>query len=887
MVGIAFGVNKQKQSIGDILVTEQLCLYDLQRVGTQDGQDEIILRGDKPHASSWLINHFKSADLQWDGAKVHFGALLTGDKLVDNIDYCDRLSNLESEAIGGEMEGAGLYVACQHKKVDWILVKGICDWADGHKSQDKESRQKTAASNAAAFVLHCLEFGAIDWKQLRNKGLPHAKLSEMTNRGSLSILEQQSTGDRLKPQLAEVRSVRAEIPTLTPFKINRSSPMRSRVPDKHYIERDEAKKLLERFAVALKQPQEQPLLFNIYGIGGVGKTTLLGRLKDAHSGEVDFLEICFTKTSGIETPLKLMRKLHKQAVELLGSQTISDTFTQQEQQFEATLLELSRTSIDGTANSSEDVKKITNWFERLIWLGAIGLTATARKSISLDISGADFSKLTLLGEDIEGLQEWIQQRVRNHPVTKDRADLKDLMLEPVSKLTQAFANSMMQIAHNRERSLVLVLDTYEKAQSYLNKWLWQYLVEDTSLSSAPVRLVIVGRKSLQTEENWRKLNQDRKLLYEVLLSRFNYKDSEEYLKQIGIEQSSIQTKIYKATKGLPYYLNWVRDQKEKGIDLDFSRGNQAIVELISQGIDTEKQKILQIVSCYRWFDLSIIRYLLKNDKLGLEQNVDDIEAYFEWLKKSDFGEFTKGHFCLDDVARDVFRQAYFQEDRNQFRKTNALLADYFKQQADEFIDPQSLLPVPYEDDDWRGSISEFLYYSLFGKGQEGLQKYIEHIFTSTYLNQPDVFVATYTFLCAEINGDNQQLLPTATTKFFQETETVLRFGWQFLNSYPIKYEIAVEAKNIISEQQIEVFSKQVEVSIKALLGHVDAIENGLGKCIGAIYKSLRCNNTLTESVNLLVRSKSQFELLLTSCHSKLMQSILSNFCNLLVVSGST
>ena len=46
MVGIAFGINEEKHSIGDILVAEQLRLYDLQRMGTQDGQPQIILRGD-------------------------------------------------------------------------------------------------------------------------------------------------------------------------------------------------------------------------------------------------------------------------------------------------------------------------------------------------------------------------------------------------------------------------------------------------------------------------------------------------------------------------------------------------------------------------------------------------------------------------------------------------------------------------------------------------------------------------------------------------------------------------------------------------------------------------------------------------------------------------
>jgi nucleoside phosphorylase len=190
MVGIAFGVNYRKQSIGDILVTEQLRLYDLQRRGTQDGQEQIILRGDKPHASSRLIKIFKSADLLWQGATVRFGTVLTGDKLIDNIDHRDQLLSIESEAIGGEMEGAGLYVACQDKKVDWILVKGICDWADGNKGQDKESRQLIAAQNAAAFVLHALQFAPLPGRRLPNKSYNCSSQMDNTEIDSVALGEQ-------------------------------------------------------------------------------------------------------------------------------------------------------------------------------------------------------------------------------------------------------------------------------------------------------------------------------------------------------------------------------------------------------------------------------------------------------------------------------------------------------------------------------------------------------------------------------------------------------------------------------------------------------------------------------------------------------------------------
>ncbi len=54
------------------------------------------------------------------------------------------------------MEGAGLYTASERKKVDWILVKAICDWADGRKD---DTYQQLAAENAVRFLVYVLEKG--------------------------------------------------------------------------------------------------------------------------------------------------------------------------------------------------------------------------------------------------------------------------------------------------------------------------------------------------------------------------------------------------------------------------------------------------------------------------------------------------------------------------------------------------------------------------------------------------------------------------------------------------------------------------------------------------------------------------------------------------------
>src|SRR5262249_53150469 len=141
-----------------------------------DGKPQIILRGDKPHSSPWLLNLLRSSAVTWhgNGVLLQFGAILTGEKLVDSVDFREQLRILEPDAIGGEMEGAGLYVACHDQKVDWILVKANCDFADGQKAKDKTERQTLAAQNAATFVLHALRFVSVDWGAHRDTARPSA-----------------------------------------------------------------------------------------------------------------------------------------------------------------------------------------------------------------------------------------------------------------------------------------------------------------------------------------------------------------------------------------------------------------------------------------------------------------------------------------------------------------------------------------------------------------------------------------------------------------------------------------------------------------------------------------------------------------------------------------
>lgn len=162
-VGIAFGLDETKQNIGDVLVSTHVQDYELGRLN-QDGT--LTPRGDKPSSADVLRNRLRQTDTtetrrtkEWP--KVRFGLVLTGQKLVDNLDYRESLKALFTEAIGGEMEGIGLYVSASAAKVDWIVVKAICDWGHDKNQVDKDVWQKIAAKNAARVLKAALEGGGL------------------------------------------------------------------------------------------------------------------------------------------------------------------------------------------------------------------------------------------------------------------------------------------------------------------------------------------------------------------------------------------------------------------------------------------------------------------------------------------------------------------------------------------------------------------------------------------------------------------------------------------------------------------------------------------------------------------------------------------------------
>jgi nucleoside phosphorylase len=147
-VGVCFGLREDKQCIGDVVISEYVHDYERLRLSTTDFQD----RGATREAGPVLLSRARASLAIWNGATVHIGTVVSGEKLVDNREFRDFLRRLTPTSIAGEMEAWGLSAVCHETSKQFIMVKGICDWGMNKTS----SQQDLAAANACKFVFEAL-----------------------------------------------------------------------------------------------------------------------------------------------------------------------------------------------------------------------------------------------------------------------------------------------------------------------------------------------------------------------------------------------------------------------------------------------------------------------------------------------------------------------------------------------------------------------------------------------------------------------------------------------------------------------------------------------------------------------------------------------------------
>lgn len=271
-----------------------------------------------------------------------------------------------------------------------------------------------------------------------------------------------------------------------------------------YISRPQSEAFLSKVAEAVQQQGTHPIVFQVSGIGGVGKSTLLEKLKETQK-QTQVVQISFGETEEIDDPIQLMKKLHwelekqyptpkglhKDVRDILSK---PDPFSKLYEQFWDTSHQLQTQSVDGKAVSDEQQKQVKQLLkEGVSGLGDFFLPGVASNTLgkAAELS-VDAARLLLSEKD---------RLLQQHPATKAKRELQELMENPVPKLTHAFTESL--VLRSKKCPVILILDTYEKAQPGIDRWLWRSLLCNTELQPYPIRLVVAGRYPLTKESEWR------------------------------------------------------------------------------------------------------------------------------------------------------------------------------------------------------------------------------------------------------------------------------------------------------------------------------------------------------------------------------------------------
>lgn len=158
LLGNAFGLKKDKQRVGDVLIAKSILPYKTNKFG----DNFLINKGEEILCGNILSERFRTRKLNWevfcDGRKIEIfqGLVLSGQDLIDK-QLSEALVREFPTALGGEKQDAASYSFIsslpKESQPEIILVKSVWQWADSIKND----RAKTfAAFTSVSLAKHVL-----------------------------------------------------------------------------------------------------------------------------------------------------------------------------------------------------------------------------------------------------------------------------------------------------------------------------------------------------------------------------------------------------------------------------------------------------------------------------------------------------------------------------------------------------------------------------------------------------------------------------------------------------------------------------------------------------------------------------------------------------------
>ncbi|MBN3886240.1 MULTISPECIES: tetratricopeptide repeat protein [unclassified Nostoc] len=439
---------------------------------------------------------------------------------------------------------------------------------------------------------------------------------------------------------------------------------------------DQVNQFRQNLALPLEDNRRR-FLFNVWGQGGVGKSTLLRQFrKIADEAKIISAYIDEAEKTVPEVMGRLAEELERQGHKLTQFSDRYKVYRQKRHELET----------DPEAPQGFSA-----------FVGKTMVKTGVRLARRVPVGGAVFD---FVDEDAFATQagEWASY------VAKKITNKNEVLLvqEPEEVLTPLFLQDILKIAE--KTGVVLFFDTYERTGEFLDNWLREILEGRHGEVSLNILITIAGRQELD-KNNWAPYEG---LIVRFPLEQFTEEEAQQYLTRKGITDNRIIEVILRLSGNLPLLVGMLADAHPNDPNQVVEPSSNAVERFLKWVDDPKRRQVALDAAIPRCLNQDVIA------QLRGEQEADEL---FTWLKETSFvNERTDGWAYHDVVKTQMLRHKRLSSPQG-WAELHSKLAEYYDMLGKEL---QLEQVKTWRDQTWQSHKLNVLYHRLCQSPQKYL-----------------------------------------------------------------------------------------------------------------------------------------------------------------------